>query len=553
MTSENKSFCVLPWRHLAIDAAGTFRMCCRAGDIIRDGTRIPSVYTDTIEEIWQSPALQQIRATMLAGEQVRGCQVCYTIEQTSGQSARLFYNREWIGQHPDEAAPEEYFAGKLSALPPPDHYHVVLGNTCNLSCRMCDSNYSSQIKADSVHSAWAPVSGGAEIARWHGERVEIAPRPKFGVNLRGFSTLEWRDGVPTRWIGSGGGTIDIRPDVEQLIALELDIVTEQAGATLSVVTDAETQVSLPAGLSGHRLPLAFTPDSPLRIRLVPGNADARIGLRAARLVRPSQSGNRNEVFSSRFVGKRDWTEQNALLFHEILKDPGRLRALTIQGGEPMLLRKFPEMIDFLIDTGAAAAIELEVTSNGTIWNADFAGKLKKFRRALLRISVDGFGPYYEYIRHPAHWATVSETIGKYSSVPDLDLRLQPVLQVYNALNITELLRYADERGLRVELQTVYWPYRLSTANLPWPIRHEAAARLRRYRDEGGRQDITEAVGYLENAPSLLTEALFDELVAFTNDLDGSRGQSFAVVHRELLNLLADSGWHWSDRRRHLAV
>ena len=40
---------------------------------------------------------------------------------------------------------------------------------------------------------------------------------------------------------------------------------------------------------------------------------------------------------------------------------------------------------------------------------------------------------------------------------------------------------------------------------------------------------------------------------FTNDLDITRGQSFQDTHRELLQLIIDAGFPWSDETLHACL
>lgn len=548
----NKSFCVLPWRHLAVNPSGSAALCCQAVNVLREPGRIQSVYTDSLAEIWNGGPMREVRRRMLAGETVEACRDCALQERVTGFSARVGHNRDWLAEHgrPPDAAIEACFAEQTTVETPPDYYHLVLSNICNLACRMCHANFSSRIEHDPVHGRWVPVSGGAEAARWRGPRVTIAPRPKFGVTLEGFGALEWREGIPSRAIEAPDATVATTPDAA-LTGVEIALALAAPQAIAVVIDGTECwRGALPAGVSTRLIDLepARPAGQPLAITVRP---EDRTGLRllGLTLLRTPASAGHGDLYATRFAAKRPWIEQDGLLFDEILAEPGRLRTLTLQGGEPFLVRKFPEILDFLIEHKAAPAIDLRVTSNGTIWDPAIAERLRQFRSTVLCLSVDGYGPYYEYIRYPGRWATVARTIERFRDVAGITLQLQPVLQVYNALNIVTLLDYADAAGVPVGLGLVHWPQHLSVAVLPAPVRALAAERLRAYRDRGGGQDVAEALTYLEAAPSLLTAERFADLVAFTNDLDASRGQSIHETHGKLLEALAAAGWAWTAERR----
>jgi MoaA/NifB/PqqE/SkfB family radical SAM enzyme len=113
--------CYHPWVGLDISPQGDFRPCCKY-----NGTLGLS-----LEEYENNPDLQKLREDFLNGERPVGCQRCWSDEDSELPSKRTIDNVYFFNnQVPDL---KSY---KVLSLP--------FGNTCNLSCRTCDSLASSR-------------------------------------------------------------------------------------------------------------------------------------------------------------------------------------------------------------------------------------------------------------------------------------------------------------------------------------------------------------------------------------------------------------------------
>ena len=91
---------------------------------------------------------------------------------------------------------------------------------------------------------------------------------------------------------------------------------------------------------------------------------------------------------------------------------------------------------------------------------------EQFRSLSLNLSVDGFGPYNEYIRYPSLWNTLTRNIEILRRRPNTEIIVIATLQMYNALNIVQLYRYLDSIRMDFYAYPVSWPSHLSPA-LQW--------------------------------------------------------------------------------------
>ena len=88
------------------------------------------------------------------------------------------------------------------------------------------------------------------------------------------------------------------------------------------------------------------------------------------------------------------------LFEEIKSLVPQLQEIQCTGGEPFINSHFIELLKYIIDTGHADHISLEITTNGTKFVTEVMELLTHFRHIRFLISVDGTNGTYDYIRAP---------------------------------------------------------------------------------------------------------------------------------------------------------
>ena len=96
-----------------------------------------------------------------------------------------------------------------------------------------------------------------------------------------------------------------------------------------------------------------------------------------------------------------------------------VQRLEIVGGEPFYIKQWPELWQELVDGGYSQSIDMDMSSNGTIYGGEVLEKfIPHFKRIGVGLSIDGMGPMYEYLRHPGVWREVEENILQYKKLLD---------------------------------------------------------------------------------------------------------------------------------------
>ncbi len=248
-----------------------------------------------------------------------------------------------------------------------------------------------------------------------------------------------------------------------------------------------------------------------------------------------------------------WFRQKEII-RELLQAPEHLRHIHLIGGEPFLVKEVGDILQTLIDAGAAPHISLSCHTNGTTVNTPWLRLTERFAAFSIWVSMDGYGPYFEYTRYPAKWRRVVENLEQLRKLPNADVRGFVVYQVYNALNVVELLRFFDEIGLPFLVYLLFEPLYLRAASLPPEARRLAVARLRAYQEKDCRPEnrwiIDTLTAELEHPGEACDVNHLLTLMLFTNDLDVTRGQSFRETHGELLDLINASGVAWREQTHH---
>lgn len=148
---DNKTFCPYPWIHVMTQPTGTMSWCCVSRENIKDSSgRSMTVnkHDGSMSAAWNSDHMKEVRLQMIAGEEVKGCEHCYYLESVGSESYRTGYIRDWMnGKSAEEISQRIEFSKNNGGVVNEDPIYLDfrLGNLCNLKCRMCQPQNSSQI------------------------------------------------------------------------------------------------------------------------------------------------------------------------------------------------------------------------------------------------------------------------------------------------------------------------------------------------------------------------------------------------------------------------
>ena len=133
-----EKICMLPWISIETSPIGTARPCCLALDEITraNGTKY-SLRENSLEEIYHSPYMQELRQEFLNGNKPKTCQRCWD-EEAAGRVSKRMNSRIRLKEY--------YSSVDFQNIDPNQLWFIdlKLGNICNLKCRICGSWSSSK-------------------------------------------------------------------------------------------------------------------------------------------------------------------------------------------------------------------------------------------------------------------------------------------------------------------------------------------------------------------------------------------------------------------------
>ena len=150
----SKTFCPLPWIHLATRPNGDVRVCCTAnasgasdvdskevGLVTQNGS-IMNLRDHSIEEVWNSEHMKTTRLQMLNNQIPTSCTKCFEEESNGIVSKRQWESVVWKERlNVESIVAETADDGSLPVSIP--YFDLRLGNLCQLKCIMCSPHDSS--------------------------------------------------------------------------------------------------------------------------------------------------------------------------------------------------------------------------------------------------------------------------------------------------------------------------------------------------------------------------------------------------------------------------
>lgn len=135
----SNSHCIYPWINLLIDNQGTIKPCCMYKE------QIANITKDNIKDVYHSSYMKQLRQKFLQGERPTQCSSCWKNESAGvpshRQNARFKFREIYYRLN--------YLKDDFKNL---QIFDLKLGNSCNLSCRICNKESSVKIAEAELES-----------------------------------------------------------------------------------------------------------------------------------------------------------------------------------------------------------------------------------------------------------------------------------------------------------------------------------------------------------------------------------------------------------------
>lgn len=116
------------------------------------------------------------------------------------------------------------------------------------------------------------------------------------------------------------------------------------------------------------------------------------------------------------------------------------------GGEPLIQEDVYQGLEKLVTTSHnPKKVEISFTTNATNFPRRFTDLIGKFRKILMRISLDGVGDSYEYVRTNGNWNQIEKNFNKIFehgySRDELSVGFSFIVQAYSIFDMPKILEF----------------------------------------------------------------------------------------------------------------
>jgi MoaA/NifB/PqqE/SkfB family radical SAM enzyme len=158
-----------------------------------------------------------------------------------------------------------------------------------------------------------------------------------------------------------------------------------------------------------------------------------------------------------------------------------IREVALVGGEPLLLPENNRLLDVIPES---AIITLITNLSVDLESNKIFNKLSARQRVGWSISFDNVGTRFEYVRYGARWNKLLHNLDLVQALMKQGHwgGIHAVYNIYNATRLIEFTRFARNRGLSIQWQSLYQPEYLDPQNLGTDILYLAQQEVQKLLD-----------------------------------------------------------------------
>jgi sulfatase maturation enzyme AslB (radical SAM superfamily) len=131
----------------------------------------------------------------------------------------------------------------------------------------------------------------------------------------------------------------------------------------------------------------------------------------------------------------------------LVNSVGKLRRITFGGGEPLMIKHHNYLLKKLIDMGLAGDMEIEYSSNLTVFPHKVVELWDHFKLIKICASIDGVGDVNEAIRYYTKWDNVVKNLRWLDSIGEnVEVFISSTIGILNLQHYGDLLAWIDREN-----------------------------------------------------------------------------------------------------------
>ena len=161
----------------------------------------------------------------------------------------------------------------------------------------------------------------------------------------------------------------------------------------------------------------------------------------------------------------------------------KVKVLYFSGGEPLLIKKHRQIIEFLIEKDLAKNIILWYDTNGTYIDQECINMWSHFEEVNLSLSIDGDKEINEYIRYPINHDELLANYKLLSNRPNnIKVKLQIAVGALNIFELDNIAKYSTQFNFlpNFNVSIVFWPNFMTLDALPQSVIDQVAEKYKNH-------------------------------------------------------------------------
>lgn len=159
------------------------------------------------------------------------------------------------------------------------------------------------------------------------------------------------------------------------------------------------------------------------------------------------------------------------------------RSIKLIGGEPLVMKNHYKLLDKLVESGYSKGIDLIYKTNLSVFkmdNYDFRNYFGKFKEFVMKISIDSYGKYNDYIRKKSDWPRLIQNMMVMNSRKDSRVNVHGVVSFLSVMHIWKLQDFLKTLDIPYTYYIIQYPAILQVKNLPYEIKQSLIPRYKKY-------------------------------------------------------------------------
>ena len=195
-----------------------------------------------------------------------------------------------------------------------------------------------------------------------------------------------------------------------------------------------------------------------------------------------------EHYRNTYSGKNHFMQFRPKMYHQATtwtdQDLVNVEKIDFFGGEPLLDREHPKILQRLIDSGRAKEVTLFYSTNcQQVAGRKMLNLWQHFKRIEIFFSIDGMGEQFEYLRWPGKWNRTQRVVDWFLALPESFPGVDWYFQGSQCVSLFNVASYwHTAEWLRNKLGSVYFnivdhPTYLRMTALPEAAKYQIADQI----------------------------------------------------------------------------